>query len=238
MGQEQPLRRRRAPGLGPVAGVEHRQRPPWIPASDADINQRADDVPDHVAQEPIACYPDDQRQVESAAVFDVEGMDGALGRRHRRAGPLEAGEVVAADQRSGSRAHRLGVEWLGNVPHVAVQERRHERGIHDAVFVGLRARVEAGVEARRHLLDGQHAHVERQHGIHRPRERRALEHVDDHGARHLPHRVHAGVGPPRTMDGGQPVLDRRQRIFEQLLNRDAARLPLPSDVVGAVGTGR
>ena len=121
---------------------------PRVPSSDADLDQRADDVPDHVAQESIACDADDQRQVESAAVLDLEGKNGPLGRSDRRAGSLEAGEIVAADERSRGGAHRLDVERLRDVPDVAVQERRDERRIDDPVLVGLRAGVEPGVEVR------------------------------------------------------------------------------------------
>src|SRR5687768_9371916 len=68
--QEQPLRRRRPPRLGTVTRLEDREQSPRIPPARADFDQGPDDVPDHVAEEAVAGYPHDERQVESRTVFD------------------------------------------------------------------------------------------------------------------------------------------------------------------------
>ena len=53
--------------------------------------------------------------------------------------------------------------------------------------------------------------------------------------RHLPQRMHAGVGAASAMnDGAHAAIDCGDGLFEALLHRNAIRLPLPADVWGAV----
>ena len=65
------------------------EQAPRVPAAGADFDQRPDDVPDHVAEEAVAGHSNDERQVESRAVFDIEREDRAhrcLPRTSRRPG--------------------------------------------------------------------------------------------------------------------------------------------------------
>ena len=50
------------------------------------------------------------------------------------------------------------------------------------------------------------------------------------GGRHLPEGVHAGVGAAGAVDRHGRAVEPRERVFEQALDRHAARLPLPADV--------
>jgi hypothetical protein len=53
--------------------------------------------------------------------------------------------------------------------------------------------------------------------------------------RHLPQRMHAGVGAARAMnDGARAAIDRGHGLFEALLDGNAIRLPLPADEKRAV----
>ena len=148
--------------------------------------------------------------------------------------PWNPAKSCGADERPGRRAHRLDVERLRHVPDVARQEHRHQRRVHDPVLVGLGARAESGVKGLVHRFDRQHPHVDRQHRVQRPGQRRLGDVAGQRHARDLSERVHAGVGAPGAVHGHRSALDRRQRVLEHPLDRDAVRLALPADVVGAV----
>ena len=222
MRQKQALRRRRPAGLRAVVRVEHGQQTPRVPSADPDLDQRADDVPDHVPQESIAGDADHQRQVESAAVFDrraarmvrtvdATGRAGSLERRRNRALPISA-------PRRG--AHRLEVERLRDVPDVAAQERRDERRIRrSGTRRSSRGRRTARGTRARHLFDGQHAHVGRQHRVQRARERRLVERLATVALATWPARARPHRSVRRRGSSSAPPLDRRERVLEQPLNR-------------------
>jgi len=73
---------------------------PWVPAARADFDQGPDDIPDHVAQESVAGDADHEWQIESAAIVQIERVNRPDGAGLEGAGPLEAGEIMSADQRT------------------------------------------------------------------------------------------------------------------------------------------
>ena len=96
------------------------------PAPEPDVDQRADDVADHVAQEAVAVDAHHQRLVGRLAAAPVDAArSSARCRCTTAAGALERREVVAC-RRSGAAASRIAleVERLRHVPDVAAQERR------------------------------------------------------------------------------------------------------------------
>ena len=58
-------------------------------------------------------------------------------------------------------------------------------------------------------------------------------------ASHLAERVDPGIGPSRAHDRDRGTLDLGKRRLETLLNRRSVRLPLPTNIPGAlVGEGK
>ena len=104
------------------------------PPPGPDLDERADDVPHHVAQEPVPFDANDERpcRVRDPSSHS-DRADRPHGRCDDRAGALEGGEIVRADDERGGLAHRVEIERLRHVPGVPVKERRDERGVHDAV---------------------------------------------------------------------------------------------------------
>ena len=147
---------------------------------------------------------------------------------------LKRGEVMAAEECLRPLAHRLDVERTRNVPDIAMLEGRDERAVRDPIPVGLRDRVEAGMKLRTGIFDRDDAHVDGQDGVQRALQRRDVVRGARTDARHLPERMHAGVGSARTMHRQRTTLERRQRLLEQPLNRHAFGLTLPANVVRSV----
>jgi hypothetical protein len=147
---------------------------------------------------------------------------------------LKRGEVVSAEQRPPAAAHRLDVQPACHVPDIALIERRHERRLHDSIFVGLGNGVEPGVEVRSGVLDGHHPHVGRKDRIEGALQRGATVLRARADARDLPQRVHTCICPPGAVNVERFTLEGKERLFEQPLYRDALRLTLPADIVGAV----
>src|SRR5687767_9753253 len=129
--QEQPLRRRRPAGLRAIERFEDGQQAPGVPSARPDLDERPHDVSDHVPEETIPGDADHERQIEPAAVLEVERVNGPHGAALGGAGPLESGEIMGADQRTRRGRHRFEVERLWNVPDVAAQEHGDDRGVHD-----------------------------------------------------------------------------------------------------------
>jgi hypothetical protein len=90
------------------------------------------------------------------------------------------------------------------------------------------------VKVRGRILDAQDADVHREPEIERSAKRGLRQIGVDPDAGHLPERVHAGIGPARPRHGRRRTGDGLERTLDQLLDRNAARLPLPADVVRAV----
>ena len=79
------------------------------------------------------------------------------------------------------------------------------------------------------LLDVRHPDVRRQARVEAARQtsdRMAAGHLR---AGDLAERMDAGIGPPRAVHRHRRPFEPRQRVFEQALDRDAVRLPLPAD---------
>ena len=110
--QEQPLRRRGRAGGAAIGGLRAPRPARPRPGAAAHLDQRADDGADHVVEEPVgldfqghevrarAPLPRSTREVEDRA-------DAVL---PRRAGGLEAAEVVRADAAAAARVHGFGVQ--------------------------------------------------------------------------------------------------------------------------------
>ena len=158
----------------------------------------------------------------------------SLRRVNVAANGLKRGEVVSAEQRLCGEPHRLDIQPACHMPHVALIERRHERPLHDSIFVGFGNGAEPGVEVRRGVLDGHHPHVDRENRIEGPLQRGATVLRPRAHTRDLPQRVHTRIRPPGAMNAERFTLEGEERLFEQSLNRDSLRLTLPADVVRAV----
>src|SRR5262245_27548322 len=91
------------------------------------------------------------------------------------------------------------------------------------------------VKSRGRVDDAEHANVLRKPDVERPLHRRRGEIDVDVHARDLSERMHARIGPAGARDRrSAPAVERRERLLDDLLNREAVELPLPADVVGAV----
>ena len=222
-------RRHRAAGAARARG-ERLCHPPGGPGAGADPLQRADDPPHLVVQE--------RARPEAEAVFAagrrlalldgelVEGADRAL---RLAGGGAEGGEVVPPDQRRRRLAHGGGVERMADAPgEAAVAHQRRAAG-DDAEEVGALDGVEAGVKAGRHLGRRHHRHRLRpemrvDRGGEAPGVPGALE-VD---MGHLPERVHAGIGPPRSEGHRRLGSDARDRRLQRALHARMRGLALPA----------
>ncbi len=142
--------------------------------------------------------------------------------------------------RAGPRGTRAASRMAGtfsaarHVPGIAVQERRDDWRVDDSILVRLGNRVVAGVEVERRLLDGEHAHVERQDGVEGAAKRGRVMLVADSDAGDLRARMHACVSTTGAVNGNGSPLERHECFLQEPLNRHAFGLTLPADVVRTV----
>ena len=129
-------------------------------------------------------------------------------------------------------AHRLEVERVRHVPDVAAHERRDERRVDDAVFVGLAGRAEPGVEPWRRIsstLGDTSTGSTAFSAARRSRRDRQRETLAT-----WPRRMHAGVGAPGAVHGDRRALESASARLRAAPGSRRPWLPLPADVVGAV----
>ena len=161
-------------------------------------------------------------------------------RPHRRpdaaAGRLERREVVRPLEPPRGQVHRrprrAAAARASSTPWRTAAARRRCQMRYS---VGLAGRAVARVETRRGVLDRQRRGRRAGSIAFRARRITAASCVrGDARRRHLPQRVHAGIGPAGAVDDDRRALDAREGILEQPLDRHALGLPLPADVGGAV----
>jgi hypothetical protein len=148
-----------------------------------------------------------------------------------RVGRRERGEVVGARQCCGAGVQGVPVDRV-RPPQLPAERERRRAGVAgvDAVLVGARRRVAAGVEPIGGLLDASDADVVGQQRVDRaqPRQLRGVARAD------LAEGVDAGVG---AAGDGQPDVgaqQRGQRALELSLDRALPGLRRPPGEAGAV----
>ena len=101
--------RRRAPSVPPPAGrVARARRPPMgRPPAQADLDERAHHVPDHVVEERVGGH---EHADPAAAVDDAHGSHGTHGIAVTPGSRAERGEVVLPPERRRGARHRPDVE--------------------------------------------------------------------------------------------------------------------------------
>ena len=145
------------------------------------------------------------------------------------------GEIVPADERAGSLAHRLHVEPLLDPPGAAAIEGQRRAPVDDPIDIEAAAGAAAGVK-----IVGRAFGLQDRDGVlsemgveplHEPERRPVALEID---VRHLSGGVNASVGPPGTMRDGRLARHAENRLFQRLLDRDAVLLSLPADERRAV----
>src|SRR5581483_7416247 len=157
--------RRSRGGARPVTTGQNGSQLGCFETALSNLDERADDVADHVGQEGIGRNVDDDLVALPGTGRREDGADGRVSAGVAR----ERGEVVLADQGLQRGVHRLGVQRLRDVPAVLPADRWARAAVHDRVAVLPTARRKAGVEvvwhhARPHDGDGR-----RQVGVERTR---------------------------------------------------------------------
>src|SRR4051794_11146957 len=218
-GEVQPVRRRRAAGLGPRAALQPRAEAPDGAAPAGALEHRADEHAVHVAHERVGLDVELEHVAcplpARAEHVALEALVVGVGRREGR-------EVVAAGEQGGAGMERRLVEPVRPPQRAAVLERRGRGPREHPVHVRPRARVVPGREPGRRGLGGEHRDLRGQHGVDRAqRGQRALVGGD------LAERVHAPVRPSRDGQLDPLAQHRRQRARELAGDRPLTRLGGP-----------
>src|SRR3984957_20161108 len=142
-------------------------------------------------------------------------------------------KVVPSDQQLRRLVHRAGVERVLHKPGAAEFERERRAAVDDAIEVIATNRAAPRVEAVHGRFDLEH------------RDRTSDEMVVDRLAqapcapfpakidmRDLPARMHARVGASGAVNGYRLPGQREKGLFEDLLDRGAVLLPLPTGKAG------
>ena len=148
-------RRGRAGGGAHLPGEERREAR-RLPPPPSDLDQGADEAADHAAQEAVA----HEAQRELVVILLPGGVEeGSHARAVGAAGEREGGEVVAADQEGGGRAHRVESERAAELPGERGAERIDDAGADDPVPVLPGGGRVAGVETGRGGSGGEEPHA-------------------------------------------------------------------------------
>ncbi len=130
--------------------------------------------------------------------------------------------------------HGLGIERIGIVQRVSPLEWRHDAAPKDAVMIDLGQRLPTRVKVGSDFFRREHADRWRQQGVEGAQElgggqlRTRLE------MRHLPERMHAGIGPPCGVDREIFLRQLADDVGQRPLDRRSPGLNLPAAEVGAV----
>ena len=228
------------------------------PSPAADLHQRADDGPDHVAEKSVAGDLVDDQRLHHGGLGDAEvrpvcsSVSSASSwwrsRASRRATAMTVRSVVRvvppAAETPRSRAALRAIapppsiastsSGSDDVPRVVTLERAEDVGVPDPIAVGLRAGVVARVELCGDRVRRQHPDVGGKPRVQRPHQRVGLDRALERKRGDLAQRVHARVGPAGAGDADIAAIELAKRVLDQPLDRRARRLPLPADVVRAV----
>src|SRR5215207_9292039 len=213
------MRRRGRPGLGARAAREQLREA----VRSHPLEHRPDQHPDHVAHKSVGLDPEREHVL---GLLDPPGAQHVAAEAHVvRLGGREGGEVVSAEKCSRTGIERVAVERARPPERAPLLERARRAARVEAIAVGPRAGVAAGVETVARGFAGERGHVRGQQRV-QIAERGRLALV----ARHLPARVDPPVGPAGHREPYVPAKDRPER----LLHRPDARLSGPAAEVRAV----
>ena len=220
--EKQPSSRGRPARAGTVPRCEYRRHVGGRPSARTDVDQRADNVPDHVAQEPVPFHANDRRQCRIRPRSPTRSIERSGPSSRRQSRSPGSTRNRGADDQPGGFAHRRRDRAAGHVPRIPVKERRDERAVDEPVLVDLPDRAEPRVEA---CGSTSSAAMTRTSGgrtrVERARERGGIDCRVQSEGRDLRQRVDAGIGPAGPVDDDRRALDRSECILEQTLDRDA-----------------
>ena len=157
---------------------------------------------------------------------------------HRRGGlalcRTKRGEIVAADQMHGSRAHRAVIEPTKNPACPRVRQWRSHGRIQDPVVVAATARAVARMKIIVHLAGPANRNRRGKEAIDATHPRGQRTPGNGVEMNDLVKRVDAGIGTAGADGGHCGSGDLRERAFKRVLNAAAVGLRLPAGECGAV----
>ena len=226
------MRRRGSPGLGTGSAIEELGHCFRVARATADLDEGANNRPNHVTQEPVSRNLIRQNALTITPVGSGDRADGPV---RLTAGALKSSEIVSTDKRAGRPFHCRQIERLGKKPGVGAVEGIRYGSISDSILVSLRPGTETGVEAGIDLGNRQDSDFRRKLRVERPLQRGhiVIEAHDD--ACHLPERVNACGGASGAVHRQMRALESRQRLLEHTLDGLPFRLTLPADEARPVG---
>ncbi len=212
----------------------------WSEIPAADFNQRANDVPHHVAE-------------EAAPLDAINNQLKPLLHRHSRledlpngaapfcrlifihiASSRKRGKIMRAFEEPCRPIHPPNVERVRIMMSISRNERRAHRLLADAIAIGFAASGIAGMKVRRHFVHSANAHRKGQRVVQGLLQVAARNTAGCQKIGHLSGGMRAGVGATRTVKNNLFIQDHFQALLEQPLNGGPIGLPLPAKEVGAV----
>ena len=224
--EEEPLGRRRRPGIASGPATEKGRHTCRFPPSPADLDQCADNGPDHVTEEAV---PRDFIRQQPPGVTPLGSGHRSNGSPHGATRALKRGEIVSANQSRRGPRHGVHVEWFVKVPDERPIKGIGDLRVPDPVLVGLRPGAEPRVKVRLDVLDRQHPNVFRKLGVEGTPECDNVVTEFDGDTCHLTEGVDAGIGATSAVHGYPAAFKSSERVLEHTLDRLALGLPLPSD---------
>jgi hypothetical protein len=142
---------------------------------------------------------------------------------------------VLTDKGHGGADHPIGIERLRHMPDDVAQERARRRAVPNRIAVGFALSRRCARPIVRHSSIDSNADVARfSRALRRAQYFVCGDRVIDRDAGDLRRGMHARVGASGSVQRIVDADDRIDFLFEDLLDADRVRLPLPPGVVGAV----
>jgi len=195
------------------------------------IYQCAYDRSDHIPEEPIG-DGDDRQHIIDLSHFETPQVANVA--RCLRIAVGEGGEIVPATKQSGSLSHPCRVEGAPEVVDVPVLERACNRAGANPIFVRLLSGRVTGMKRLINQFDCRNPDIRVEVSIDCITQPPGFKLALHQETRNLALSVHSRIGAACAMNSHIPMVQERENTSQLALYSSAARLYLPSLVIGAV----